>query len=68
MARRFGEVAVDYFGSEWVAAHYYGTVVSKSGSTVSVQYDDAIYPSHFTLMEIGVSPTVTSPGSPAVVE
>ena len=30
--------------------------------------DDAIYPSHFTLLEIGVSPTVASPGGPAVVE
>ena len=68
LARRFGEVAVDDFGSEWDTAHYYGTVVSKSGSTVSVQYDDAIYPSHFTLLEIGVSPTVASPGGPAVVE
>ena len=68
MARRFGEVAVDDFGSGWDTAHYYGTVVSKSGSTVSVQYDGAIYPSHFTLLEIGVSPTVASPGGPAVVE
>lgn len=67
-ARRFGEAAVDDFGTEWDAAHYYGRVVSKSGGTVSVQYDDATYPSHFTHLEIGVSPTVALAAGPAVVQ
>jgi hypothetical protein len=68
LAHRFGEVAVDEFGSEWQTAYYYGRVLRSHGEKVLVQYDDGPFLSHFSQSEIGATPgEVSASTAPAVV-